>query len=560
MPLSNLLFAVGVVVFTSLGCLLLVSCRHRSRINGLRKSGIPMPAGWNWITGHLLILDRTFRHLPRLANLSLVIQELCREFADTEMFILDLWPAFAPAIITFNPESELFISQKYNLPKPSTSLESVKPIVGGPSLLSMNGSEWKIWRSLLNPGFSTASLVEHVPYIVDCVEVFCSKLLENAGNGILSLDDFATKLTFDVIMKVTLDADINYQRSEHILATALSTITNWHSFWDPRVLLNPARPFIQMYYGYIMKNYIGKELEQRFADLKRQHLSSPTSQGTKKAKSIIALALEAFVEETKGKEMLEGAKLDPEFASMVTCQTRLFLLAGNDTTSSTIVYIYHTLSKHPEVLSQLRREHDSIFGLDISQTTTLLKTQSALLNNCRYTLAVIKETLRLYPPATNMRQGLPGVSLTALDGRLLDTGGFHIIINHQATHTNPRVWVRATEFLPERWLVQADHELYPPHGAYRPFDIGPRACIGQALTLNEMRIVLIMTARKFNITPAYEEWDEIQHRAIGWWARIRSGIWGKDINTVNGDRAYQTEKAGTHPSDGYPCRVELVQK
>ena len=137
-------------------------------------------------------------------NVAVAVRELCRDFPDTEMFLLDIWPAFPPAIITFNPEAAAIISQKSNLPKPVTSLDTVKPIVGGHSLLSMNGSEWKTWRSRFNPGFSAASLIEHVPYIVDCVEIFCDKLYANAGKGIISLDDFATRLTFDVIMKVSL--------------------------------------------------------------------------------------------------------------------------------------------------------------------------------------------------------------------------------------------------------------------------------------------------------------------------------------------------------------------
>lgn len=68
----------------------------------------------------------------------------------------------------------------------------------------MNGGEWKRWRSLLNPGFSAANLMQHVPFIVDCVEVFCGRLRENAGGGVVLLDDFTTKLTFDIIMKVAL--------------------------------------------------------------------------------------------------------------------------------------------------------------------------------------------------------------------------------------------------------------------------------------------------------------------------------------------------------------------
>jgi hypothetical protein len=42
--------------------------------------------------------------------------------------------------------------------------------------LSMNGGEWKTWRSHFNPGFSAAALMEHVPYIVERVQVFCHKL------------------------------------------------------------------------------------------------------------------------------------------------------------------------------------------------------------------------------------------------------------------------------------------------------------------------------------------------------------------------------------------------
>jgi hypothetical protein len=107
-----------------------------------------MPAGWSWLTGHMLVLLRYSSRLPPLANVTLVTAELCREFPDTEMFLLDLWPSYPPVIVTCNPEAELLVSQKYNLPKPPLSGDAVKPIVGGPSLLSMNGSEWKTWLSI----------------------------------------------------------------------------------------------------------------------------------------------------------------------------------------------------------------------------------------------------------------------------------------------------------------------------------------------------------------------------------------------------------------------------
>jgi hypothetical protein len=122
----------------------------------------PMPARWSWITWHLLVFGKYSKRLPPLANVSPVSQELCREFTDTEIFLLDLWPSYPPIFMTFNPDLGVAISQTYNLPKPFMIFEAVKAIVGGPILLSMNASEWKKWRSLFNPGFSSASLMDHV--------------------------------------------------------------------------------------------------------------------------------------------------------------------------------------------------------------------------------------------------------------------------------------------------------------------------------------------------------------------------------------------------------------
>ncbi|KAN0108650.1 cytochrome P450 [Hyaloscypha variabilis] len=555
--LNFVLSALGVVAATGIACFIAAAYRHRSHINQLHKQGFPMLAGWSWLAGHTLVLLRYSSRFPPLANVALVLQAMLEEYPESEMFLIDLWPAMPPVIVNCNPDVAMLVSQKYNLPKSSTVEQAIEPIVGGPSILTMNGSDWKTWRSRFNPGFSAASLMGHVPYIVDRVQVFCEKLQASVGRDIISLDDFATRLTFEIIMKVSLDSDIDYQCGEHPLSTSLNTITRWHSFWDPRVLLHPLRPFIQWYHGNIIKNYIRKELEQRFSELKSERLESETV--AKKANSVIALALEAYISESEDKRILERPRLNDDFAETVSHQIRLFLLAGNDTTASTIVFMCHLLSKHPEARVHLRAEHDAIFGQDISNAATLLKQQPALLNQCRYTLAVIKETLRMYPPAPTMRQGLPGYSITTLDGVSLPTEDVRIMTNTWAVQKNPRLWVRPEEFLPERWLANSGDELYPIPGAYRPFDLGPRVCLGQTLSLNELRVVLIMTARSFKLEPAYGEWDSMQAKNAGLWTNVTTWIGGKEIDTVKGDRAFQTEVAGSHPSDGYPCRVSLAE-
>ena len=163
-----------------------------------------MPKGWNWITGHLLILQKYVDRLPPDANVNLALAELAREFSDTEVFLMDFWPVYPPLLVVFDPDAAVQVTTKYNLPKTSMHLQFMKPITGGPNLISMSGSEWKTWRSLFNPGFSTAALMESVPHVVRSVQTFQEILEEKTREGIICLDELTTRLTMDVIMKVTL--------------------------------------------------------------------------------------------------------------------------------------------------------------------------------------------------------------------------------------------------------------------------------------------------------------------------------------------------------------------
>jgi cytochrome P450 len=398
--------------------------------------------------------------------------------------------------------------------------------------------------------------MNHVPFITDCAEIFCDKLRTKAGKELFSLDEYATRLTFDVIMKVTLDSDINYQRSEHILPTAINAILRWHSFWDPRILMNPLRPVVQKFHSRRVVKYIDEELHRRFEELKAE---KSTQVSPKRPLSVMSLALQAYLAENSDNKAAKGTKLDKNFAALVSNHIRLFLFAGNDTTSATICFAIHMMSKNPGAVKKLQEEHDDVFGSDVSKTTELLKSQPSLLNQCRYTIAFVKEALRLYPPGANMRLGTPQTTLPALNGQMLPIDGLNVILVHQPIHTNPRVWVKPNEFIPERFLVGPEHELYPPEGAYRPFDIGPRRCIGQELALTEVRIVLVLTARSFEFRAAYSEDDQLRAKNAGIWQRLTRGLFKPEVNTVHGDRVFQTETAG-RPSDGYPCRVDILTR
>jgi cytochrome P450 len=242
---------------------------------------------------------------------------------------------------------------------------------------------------------------------------------------------------------------------------------------------------------------------------------------------------------------LEGtSKVDAEFKEIAAAQLRLFLFAGHDTTSSTLVYCYHLLATHPDCMAQIRTEHNEVFGPNTDIYQTLVQ-KPQLLNKLPYTLAVIKEALRLFPPASGFRAGSPDMTIVDDNGTLYPTEGCNVWAMHLIIHRNPKYWKDPHSFIPERWLVGPDHPLYPIKGAWRPFEFGPRNCLGQTLAVMELKVVLAMTIRDFNITPGYDEWDEQRGST--------------HIRTVLGNRAYQVVGGGggAHPADRYPCRIAL---
>lgn len=287
-----------------------------------------------------------------------------------------------------------------------------------------------------------------------------------------------------------------------------------------------------------MVRYVSHELDDRFV----HNRSKSNSMSGARSRTIIDLALENYLAEQVRTE--GGERMDETFKNAAMCQIRTFLFAGHDTSSSTLCYCYHLLSLHPQARSRLVEEHNKVLGSSIEQAASRISETPHLLNQLPYTLAVIKETLRLYPPASSTRNGEPGFTVSTPDGRQCPTEGFLVWSNSVAIHRNPDCWPQPNDFLPQRWLVDKDDPLFPAtKGAWRAFEHGPRNCIGQELAVLEVRLILALTVREFTVESAYDEWDR------------KEGT--KGPKTVNGDRAYQILLGAAHPNDGFPCKVSV---
>lgn len=161
---------------------------------------------WNWFTGHLLVLGEFVERLPPDANVQSAMQIMALEnWKDTEVFLMDLWPIYPTYFLVFDPQTAHQVSNKFNMPKPPIHLKFMQPIVGGPSMHGMNHGDWKYWRSIFNPGFSSGSMMDLVPEVVDSVDVFCDILREHVGSeDPIQLNHLTTRLTTEIILKLTM--------------------------------------------------------------------------------------------------------------------------------------------------------------------------------------------------------------------------------------------------------------------------------------------------------------------------------------------------------------------
>jgi sterigmatocystin biosynthesis cytochrome P450 monooxygenase len=509
----------------------------RSFMRRLQREGMPMPPH-HWLFGHIPVVAKIFRGLPPHAHLLFIADQVRRTcpYLDTA-FYLDIWPFGPPSLMVISPELASQFTQDKSLPKYEGVRQFLKPLTGKKDLVTMEGHDWKYWRANFNPGFSANNITNMIPGMVDDVQTYKDIIRKHAVAGdIFPLELPTLAMSMDIIGRVVLDHEFNSQKSYNPLTSALIDQLAWcnagvHS--NPLEYINIARPVVQQYNAWRMNSYVDPLLKRRYETVNQRP----------KSKYIADLIMSAYVKENSSDG--RPTKMDPVFSEFMRAQVKLFLQAGHDTTAASIVYTFYMLQKHPERLCRLREELNTVFGPDITATCDRLKEKPHLLSQCSFLLAVTKETLRLYPPTSTARFGLPGFYLTDSNGKRLPTQNCLVVANHHGIHHNPHFWPRVEEFLPERWLVDENHPLYPVKNGWRPFERGPRNCLGQELAMTEIKLVVAIMVREFKIHDAYAESD------------LGKGQMKKNLR-VNGERAYQIIRGGGHPSENFPCRVSLV--
>jgi len=222
----------------------------------------------------------------------------------------------------------------------------------------------------------------------------------------------------------------------------------------------------------------------------------------------------------------EKLKPQPPSRGQIQLDTMVVIIAGSDTTSSSMSNVFYHLLAHPSVLKRLQAEVDGAFQRDEEIKDQMKLAGMPYLNAC------INEALRLFPPVPSWIERTPakGSGGVIISGRFIPEGTT-LNIPPYTLQRNPQYFFpMPDQFWPERWLLSSNsestdidteeddnsekddkYETVKEHrndtpssiihntDAFIPFSHGPANCIGKRLAYREMRLVIATVLQKYEI-------------------------------------------------------------
>ncbi|KAH8659928.1 cytochrome P450 [Xylariales sp. PMI_506] len=518
----------------------------------------------SFLFGHLLPLIKTALRYPLDVHPNVVFNDLAKEFSLVEsgLFYLDAYPLRNDKqLIITSPDVAAQVAKTCKHPSVA---EMFGTVLGRNTMALSNGEQWKAMHGTFAPAFSPANIFSLMPAILEETETFVTLLSVAAstdGGYIRSLEEMLKALSFDLVCRVVLGKRIRSQEKRCEFAELLHAAARWPNpaSLNPLEKYNIVKILMLNYYEKRIKKITDKMVLDRWDEVRGGLTLEKTKATATESRVIIDMALRSCYQNGQIHDTTSST-IPSGILGILSDNVKGFIFGGEDTAANALAWTFFELSRRPDVLEIMRREHRSVLGPDVNEIPNILRGQPRLINQLPYTAAVLKESMRLYPPAASLRigdegQGLPAnlvylkLSLTKIcsmeltfDGQKYPTKGHMIFLTPYIMHRSERFFPDPDVFIPERWL---DGTASSAGKAFRPFEHGQRSCAGQELAMIEMQVILALTVGKFEFAGGYEE------------LHVREGRDGP-IPAVegHGDHAYPVIFTTPHPKEGLPVIVK----
>ena len=380
----------------------------------------------------------------------------------------DVYRVFVPSrraysFVVHHPDDvkRVLVSNHRNYTK-GAGIDRIKLLLGK-GIMTSEGELWTRQRYMMQPMFNRRVVTEFARVIAEVNDRFLLRWKELSRSGeLINLTDETSELTLEIVMRSIMGRDLD-RLIQQLGVNPFELVAK-----------DPARNL-----EFVFKF---RALTRLLVDVVKRRQSEPEEHF-----DFLAMLMSAR-DKDSGAPMSEVELIN---------EVMTLIVAGHETTASSLNWTWYFLSQHPEVATRLYAEIDAapvIAAPSLAEVETL-----------NYTRQVVDETLRLYPPGWLLYRRT--IEADVLGGYAVPPNT-DVLLPLYLTHRHPGFWKQPDTFWPERF--SPEHEEERPRFAYMPFAAGPRHCIGESLALYEILVHVYKVARHYRFTYVPEKPIELE--------------------------------------------------
>lgn len=387
------------------------------------------------------------------------------------------------ALVSGSANVKSVLDKEFQSPGISTTSMGEKPslIFGSESLLSSQTSkEHSFLRRLVGKAMTNANVGKGLPLLQSAATLSVEKMLQNSNQGeaVVKMEDVCTAYTLDVAWRQILGLDLKEDEVDHfgkmVNSWIIGIVSPFNMFF-PRFIVRQTK-------GYKARKYLDNLILGKMDSLNRNGPDGST------------LSAMVYAEDDDEESFESPGSRRKLSTNQILDNALLLILAGSETSASTLTTALLLLGIHPNVWEKIVDEQQKLVA-EHGETLT----KSLLDNECQYLDAVIRECMRIKP----LNGGAPRIAKdTLVVNGVQIPKDYAINFNVRLTHLMDPVTQEEDDshmdihkgFRPERWL---NDETRPKEG-WMAFGYGPRYCLGSNLAMAEMKTFLAVLARKID--------------------------------------------------------------
>jgi cytochrome P450 len=391
-----------------------------------------------------------------------VLSSYAETFGDTFKIYLG---GLKEAIVTIDPAviQHVLKTNAENYQKSHIQVKRMGHFLGK-GLLTTEGEAWRTQRRLIQKGFDRTQLEALSTIMQDSLADSLRDFDGQIRRGPVDIYPRLMKITFAMVARSLFGARLKDEDID-LVSHTICTVQEF-------IVRQTLQPYLNPWFA------VSGEL--------RRHDDMRT-----RADAVLLEYIKKRRNEPPGQDLLQTL-MDARYSDgegmsdqLILSESMQLLVAGHETSSNALSWLFYLLSSRPDCLEKVRQEFDSVLGEAPLGYADVPKFE--------FTTQVIMEGLRLYPPFWMIDR------VAVADDRVGDLvipRGSTVIVHVYGAHHAPRYWQNPETFDTERF-TKANDKLRTP-GTFLPFGAGPRGCIGGNYAMLQILMILSDLLRKYD--------------------------------------------------------------